>query len=251
MPILRLALLAALAAPFGATPAAAPADGAKNREEAAATVQLYSAPDETSPLAGSLRVDESPKPIAESLGARGERWHLVKTPGGVVGWIKAGESEQSKKLGDFFKPDPLDRIPSLKTGAPPASSATLRGAIAVPVWFAGRAAVVSTLLNGSARADLIVDTGATTTVISRRLANLLNVIPSGTMIGQTVGGLIAAPTGQLTSLRVGEAEVAGLSVIIHDFLPHPKIEGLLGMDFLGRFQVGLDSQKQVLLLTPR
>jgi hypothetical protein len=50
---------------------------------------------------------------------------------------------------------------------------------------------------------------------------------------------------------VGEAEVTNLRVIIHDFSPNPRFEGLLGMDVLGRYRIGLDIQKQVLVLSPR
>jgi len=42
-----------------------------------------------------------------------------------------------------------------------------------------------------------------------------------------------------------------LSVIVHDFSRDPRIDGLLGMDFLGQYHIGLDSQKQVLVLSPR
>jgi predicted aspartyl protease len=50
---------------------------------------------------------------------------------------------------------------------------------------------------------------------------------------------------------LGDAEVRDITVIIHDFSQDPRVEGLLGMDFLGQFHVGLDSQKQLLVLSPR
>jgi predicted aspartyl protease len=98
---------------------------------------------------------------------------------------------------------------------------------------------------------LILDTGATSTVISRRLASLLSIQPIGAMTGQTVGGLITAPVARLSSVKVGDAEVTALSVIVHDFSRDARIEGLLGMDFLGQFHFGLDTQKKVLILSPR
>ena len=107
------------------------------------------------------------------------------------------------------------------------------------------------MLNRTVSANLILDTGATSTVISRRLASLLSIHPTGTAMGQTVGGTITAPIARLASMKVGAAEIAELSVIVHDFSRDPRIDGLLGMDFLGQYHVGLDSQKQVLVLSPR
>jgi hypothetical protein len=42
-----------------------------------------------------------------------------------------------------------------------------------------------------------------------------------------------------------------MQVSIHDRIMELGYEGLLGFDFLGRFQMSVDSDKQVLVLTPR
>jgi hypothetical protein len=52
-------------------------------------------------------------------------------------------------------------------------------------------------------------------------------------------------------LKVGAAEVSDLPIVVHDFSRDPRIDGLLGMDFLGRYRFGLDAQRQVLVLSPR
>jgi len=223
------------------------------RESVASTpgTQLFSAPEESSSPAGFLPAGETPIPIAETLGAGGDKWHLVKTKSGVVGWIKLSESNQSKKLESFFKSLPQESSP---VGMPiPDASATVapHGAIIVPIQFAGRSAIVSALLNRKVSGGLILDTGATSTVISRRIASLLSIRATATMMGQTVGGLITAPIARLSSLKIGTAELTNLSVIIHDFSRDPRIEGLLGMDFLGQFRVSLDTQKQLLILSPK
>jgi hypothetical protein len=215
------------------------------------TVQLYSAPDENSPPAGALAEDDTPTPMAETLGPQGEKWHLVRTKSGLVGWLKRSDSDQSKNLERFFKALPREDAAVARTIPDARAGGALPGTIAVPMRLAGRAAVVSALLNGSVNASLIVDTGATVTVISRGLAQRLYLSPSGSMIGYTVGGPIVAPTARLDSIGVGAAVIRGLSVIVHDFSPNPQIEGLLGMDFLGQFHVSLDSRKQILLLSPR
>jgi len=216
-----------------------------------AVTQLFSAPEESSPLVGILSAGESAIPVAETLGAGGDKWHLIKTKSGVVGWIKQSNSDQSKKLENFFKSLPQESSPIAMPIPNASATAAPRGAVIVPVQFAGRSAIVSALLNRSVTGSLILDTGATSTVISRRLASLLSIRPTATMVGQTVGGLITAPIARLSSLKIGRAELTDLSVIIHDFSRDPRIEGLLGMDFLGQFRVSLDSQKQLLVLSPR
>jgi hypothetical protein len=216
-----------------------------------AVTQLFSAPEESSPLVGILSAGESAIPVAETLGAGGDKWHLIKTKSGVVGWIKQSNSDQSKKLESFFKSLPQESSPIAMPIPNASATAAPRGAVIVPVQFAGRSAIVSALLNRSVTGSLILDTGATSTVISRRLASLLSIRPTATMVGQTVGGLITAPIARLSSLKIGRAELTDLSVIIHDFSRDPRIEGLLGMDFLGQFRVSLDSQKQLLILSPR
>jgi len=45
--------------------------------------------------------------------------------------------------------------------------------------------------------------------------------------------------------------VKNLRVSIHDIPFNAFEEGLLGMDFLGRFQMSLDIEKRVLILAPR
>jgi hypothetical protein len=234
-----------------AAPSAAQTDSPRAPVASTAVTQLFSAPEESSPPAGILPAGESAIPVAETLGAGGDKWHLIKTKSGVLGWIKQSNSDQSKKLESFFKSLPQESSPIAMPIPSASATAAPRGAVIVPVQFAGRSVIVSALLNRSVTGSLILDTGATSTVISRRLANLLSIRPTTTMVGQTVGGLITAPIARLSSLKIVTAEVIDLSVIIHDFSRDPRIEGLLGMDFLGQFRVSLDSQKQLLVLSPR
>ena len=216
-----------------------------------AVAQMFSAPDESSPPVGIVTAGENRIPIAEALGAGGDKWHLIKTKSGVIGWIKQNNSDQSKKLERFFKSLPQESSPIAMPIPNASATAAPSGAVIVPVQFAGRAAIVSALLNRTVTGSLILDTGATSTVISRRLAKVLSIRPIATMMGQTVGGPITAPMARLSSLKIGTAELTDLTVIIHDFSRDPRIEGLLGMDFLGQFRVSLDSQKQLLVLSPR
>lgn len=111
--------------------------------------------------------------------------------------------------------------------------------------------IVTALMNQRINGNLIIDTGATNTVISNRLANLLTLQSVGRAFVHTVGGPVQVAVARLGSLKVGAAEINNLPVLVHDFSQDPSIEGLLGMDFLGRYQIGFDSKRQLLILSPR
>lgn len=215
-------------------------------------IRLFGAPDESAQLLQSIKKGEVLSPVAETKGAGGAKWYLVRTESGSVGWLKGDDSEQSKKLADFFRSLPDETRPSRSISLPePPSGSLPRGTIVVPVEAAGSAVIVPVILNRSLRAYLMLDTGATGTLVSRRIASNLGLPKIGSTKVFTVGGPVTRPIARLRSLKVGEAEVQNLVVLIHDFHPHPRIEGLLGMDFLRRFHVSLDSRKQLLVLNPR
>jgi hypothetical protein len=216
-----------------------------------APIQIYATTDDNALPVGTMASGENAKPMAETHGPGGVKWYLVKTRSGVVGWIKRTESVQAKKVESFFKSLPREAAATAITIPNISSTAVPRGAIMVPVLSTGRSTIVSVTLNRSINANLMLDTGATNTIVSRRLAALLSLRPMANATVHTVGGVIGVAIARLQSLRVGEAEVTDLPVVIHDFSPDPRFEGLLGMDFLGRYQIGLDVQKQILVLSPK
>jgi hypothetical protein len=214
-------------------------------------IHVYAAPDDSAPSIAVLLVGENTMPVAESQGAGGVKWYLVKTKGGVVGWIKQSDSEQSKKIATFFRSLPREAdgvsIDSPKT--PPANA--LSGSIIVPVNLSGRSVIVPVTFNRTLTANLLLDTGASVTMISRRIASSLALYSTRSGLFSGIGGRVVAQIARVDSIKVGDAEVGGMSVSIYDFAASPQIDGLLGMDFLGRFRVSVDSAKQVLVLSPR
>lgn len=214
-------------------------------------ILVYASADEASESIGALLPGEIPTPVAETQGSDGIKWYLIKTKGGVVGWIKQSGNDQAKKVDTFFKSLPRESTGTVVNIPNVSSAVAPSGAIVVPVLSAGRVTIVSVTLNQAVSGNLMLDTGATSTVISRRLASLLSLRPVGHAAAQTVGGVVQVSVAKLRSLKVGEAEATDLAVIIHDFSRDPRFEGLLGMDFLGRYRMGLDVPRQVLVLLPR
>ena len=127
--------------------------------------------------------------------------------------------------------------------------------IAIPLTKIGGSLVVQVLLNGTQSAHLIVDTGATMTVLSYDIGVELGLL-SGAGVDlstvNTAGGSVQVNMTKVDTMQVGEARVENVQVAIHD-LPDgiSGVSGLLGMSFLKHFTVTLDSSRGFLYLTPR
>ena len=124
---------------------------------------------------------------------------------------------------------------------------------AVPVERLGSVLVVMTTLNDSKQARLIVDTGASQTIISRRLATELGLAwttYATHVLLHTASGSVQVDAVILDAIRIGGAELRNSQVLIHDLPDLPfTVDGLLGLSFLGAYQITLDSSRGELHLT--
>lgn len=126
--------------------------------------------------------------------------------------------------------------------------------VTVPLQQVGHLFVVTAKLNGQQDARLIVDTGASHSIVSHRLALELGLYSDssmGTATINTVGGSLQAPLARIKSIRLAEAEAKDSVVVIHDLPDAPAgVEGLLGLSALRQFEVTLDSTRKILSLKP-
>jgi hypothetical protein len=216
--------------------------------------QIFAEADEASELIETVRDGTALSPVAEMTGG-GEKWFMVKTRNGNIGWIKATDNVATKKIDDHFRAlpkEPLVFAPS--AAADGAAKASASGVITIPVKINGPRVVVPVtfvLGNSSVTGNFAVDTGAMQTMMSKRMAQELRMYASGSGKSSGVGGEVTVDIGKVDSMRVGEAEAKDLQVSVHDFSKDPSVEGLLGFDFLGRYNMSVDSDKQVMVLTPR
>jgi len=99
-----------------------------------------------------------------------------------------------------------------------------------------------------ASAQLILDTGATHTVIYRSFARQLNILSLA--MGQSKvasGQSVFSEVGKVDSMKVGPIKARDFPVIIMSFEGPPvAYSGLLGMDFLSRVEYVLDYENQVI-----
>jgi predicted aspartyl protease len=218
-----------------------------------AEVMVFTAPDEFSTLVETIRDGESLSPMGEMTGPGGSKWFMVKTKNGSVGWIRAGDGTTVRKVDSHFRSLPNETGLIGPRSAPAADSpkTPATGAITIPVKMIGGHAIVPVTFNNSVTGNLMVDTGAGRTIVSKRIATNLRLQSIGSGTGYGIGGQVTMSSARVESVKVGEVEIQDMSVSIHDFSPDPRYEGLLGIDFLSRFHMTLDSAKQVMVLAPR
>jgi len=107
--------------------------------------------------------------------------------------------------------------------------------------------LVPVAVNGKKESRFLFDTGATTTVLSERLAAKAGVMAKSVKRVGTFAGEVALPVGQVDTLRIGNHWVAGIDVLVGDlgrlFNLDAEIEGILGGDFLSLFNYLLDPDR--------
>jgi len=95
---------------------------------------------------------------------------------------------------------------------------------------------------GSVKVDLILDTGAASTVLSWSDLKVIGydpaVIPEHHEI-VTANGIIEVPKLRVENIAVGDAEVKEVEVVCHDIPELAGVRGLLGLSFLKYFRLTL------------
>jgi predicted aspartyl protease len=241
---------AAIVASFGSNLQAA---SSQSRPSVNERVEVFSSAEETATLIETVSDGASLTPLAEIMGAGGVKWFMIKTPAGNVGWIKAGENSAARQVDGHFRALPKESTSISPAGNSPDSlvKTSSQGKATIPIQVRGRHIIVAVTFNDSVTGNLVLDTGAGQTMISKRIANDLRLYSTGAGTRIGVGGAVSVSTANIDAIRVGDADVKNMRVSIHDLPFNAFEEGLLGMDFLGHFQMSLDIEKRVLILAPR
>ncbi|MGB3293988.1 MAG: retropepsin-like aspartic protease [Phormidesmis sp.] len=105
--------------------------------------------------------------------------------------------------------------------------------------------VVQVTFNGAKSYEMILDTGASRTLITRQMASELNVVATERMVAATASEAeVVFEIGQVRSISVGEITVRDVPVSIGDAVGI----GLLGNDFLRGYDVTIRTRDNVVEL---
>ena len=132
----------------------------------------------------------------------------------------------------------------------PVAIRTIRNKFLVPV-----------VLNGAQPATFLLDTGASSTVITPALARRLGAeAASGTPKARAriaSGQEVDVPLVRITSITIGSATVANLDVAVYELpamdpsaKPPVTVDGFLGVDVIARFKMTLDPRGGTLTFQP-
>lgn len=99
----------------------------------------------------------------------------------------------------------------------------------------GGTPVIEVKFNGNQNFEMIVDTGASGTVITQKMAESLSIVPVGQAKANTASSkAVTFPIGYVNSMEVGEVKVGQIPVAIAGV----GLEtGLLGHDFFGDYDI--------------
>ncbi len=151
---------------------------------------------------------------------------------------EAGESPSSRK----------EEKPKGSLSLPPPSAPPESQGFEVHLLRRHELWLAEVVLNGRLRQHFVVDTGASFTLISRQTANELGIPVNETtpfLRVASVSDVLLTPLVNLSSLRVGKAEVENVDALVYTM---PTYQGLLGNSFLNKFKVVIDSLNGKMIL---
>ena len=128
---------------------------------------------------------------------------------------------------EFPQPSQFETPPSNNTAAHDHSNeAQLDSEMTVPLKKIGDSFIVQATLNQERKTQLIVDTGASLTVLSIDTAidlGILGTTDNELLTVSTAGGSVQVNINYLSSLRVGNAQATNVAVAIHDLPDLPDL----------------------------
>ena len=123
---------------------------------------------------------------------------------------------------------------------------------AVAVSKGDHGMTVKAVLNGEVTCLLAVDTGAAVVVITKSIADRLEINPNDSQedVQFTLadGSIIKSKVVKIKSIRVGNSTVHNVAAAVTDKPPGSGMDGLLGMSFLNNFNIKMDVANGKLIL---
>ena len=128
-----------------------------------------------------------------------------------------------------------------------------QGKIAIRFAPGSQQIPVTASLNQGTLQDFIIDTGASMVTIPSSTAADLGIIISVRNPRRkvsTANGVVYAPEVVLASINLEGYETNNVKALVMDFPDQPEL-GLLGLNYLSRFRMDLNTDEGLLLLSPK
>jgi hypothetical protein len=110
--------------------------------------------------------------------------------------------------------------------------------------------VVPVMVNDQGPFRFLLDTGASNTILSKKVGDRLKLRGGKPHLLTTAGGQVEVTLRYIRTLQVGDARLKELEIAVSDFglLQELQVDGILGADYLRRFIVHIDYEKQTVEL---
>jgi predicted aspartyl protease len=159
---------------------------------------------------------------------------------------KYGYPSERNKPNGFKSPDKADMMSTKDTGKE--KKRKLRRYEVPYETHEGRKILIPVTFNDSVTASMLLDTGATGTHISTKLADKLGLFnkEEGNLLKYVsgIGGTIPVTLAIIDKIQIGEAEDNFIPSTIAPSISE-EFEGLLGMDFMTDFSIQIDTKKHI------
>jgi predicted aspartyl protease len=112
--------------------------------------------------------------------------------------------------------------------------------------------VVPVRINGQGPYKFLLDTGATNTILSTAVADKLKLKKDRDQTLRSAGGNVPATIRGIDRLHIGKTLLEKVEIVVANFdlLQSLRVDGILGGDYLRRFRVAIDYEKQIVEIEP-
>ncbi|WP_416666424.1 retropepsin-like aspartic protease family protein [Egbenema bharatensis] len=149
--------------------------------------------------------------------------------------VRRSQAAAPPPVNSASPPVAVASLPPLTPASPTTGSRDTRAFYAPIVRREGNTPVIQVTFNGNQTFDMIVDTGASGTLITARMAQALGVVPVGAARVDTASESgVVVPLGYVSSMEVNGAIAQNVLVAIAGA---QLGTGLLGHDFFGNFDI--------------
>lgn len=108
--------------------------------------------------------------------------------------------------------------------------------------------VIPVILNGHGEYRFLLDTGATHSILSSRVADRLNIPAGRSEFLITAAGNVPVTIRTMETVQIGGVRIMQMQIAVADFelLRTLQVDGIIGADYLRRFKVSIDYEHREL-----